>query len=533
MLGVLSFVSAPLRLGPRDAHLGWDDRTRGLHIGQVVSNDRFLLLPSVRVPHLASHVLGRAVGRLASDWSSRHGVRPVLVETCVEASRPATSYRAAGWECVGRTAGRPPGSAAPVAPKGVWLRGLESGWAETLRRPAVRAPGSYPALGAEDASCWARREFGRSDLADGRLRSRLERLGGAWERHPGAPLPAVFPGSAEQQAAYRFLHNKKVHGDDILQPHREALVERCRQESAVLLVQYGRWDFGHRHRGPRGDPAGRPWPRQSDARCTVCRRQGVLHHRGLQVHRPLLCRLSSSMQNSSPFRPAKTRFIRARCVDPIVLRVSGTAHYDPSTNQIDWTLGIGQDGTHMLVVDQGRDTMFMPNTGSNSVTMVEGIMAGPARATLTDIPVPGDRPEGIDLSPDGREIWTATRGDGGVSIIDVASRRVVETLDLGLQDANRLKFTPDGRVLIIDGEAASLVVMDAASRAVIKRVTLGSTDTGDGAVLVAPDGSRAYLGLRAADRVAVVDLNTLEVTFEMAMGDGAGPGCMYWIAQGS
>ena len=203
--------------------------------------------------------------------------------------------------------------------------------------------------------------------------------------------------------------------------------------------------------------------------------------------------------------------------------------YDPSTNQIDWTLGIGQDGTHMLVLDQGRDTMFMPNTGSNSVTMVEGIMAGPAQATLTDIPVPGDTPEGIDLSPDGREIWTATRSDGGVSIIDVASRRVVETLDLGLQDANRLKFTPDGRVLIIDGEAASLVVMDAASRAVIKRVRLGSADTGDGAVLVAPDGSRAYLGLRAADRVAVVDLNTLEVTLEMPMGDGAGPGCMYWI----
>ena len=203
--------------------------------------------------------------------------------------------------------------------------------------------------------------------------------------------------------------------------------------------------------------------------------------------------------------------------------------YDPSTNQIDWTLGIGQDGTHLLVLDQDRDTIFMANTGSNTVTMVEGIMAGPARATLTDIPVPGETPEGIDLSPDGREIWTATRSDGGVSIIDVASRRVVETLDLGMQDANRLKFTPDGRVLIIDGEAASLVVLDAASRAVVKRVTLGSTDTGDGAVLVAPDGSRAYLGLRAADRVAVVDLNTLEVILEMPMGDGAGPGCMFWI----
>lgn len=203
--------------------------------------------------------------------------------------------------------------------------------------------------------------------------------------------------------------------------------------------------------------------------------------------------------------------------------------YDPATDQIDWTLGIGQDGTHMLVLDQDRDLMFLPNIGSNTVTMVEGAMAGPARATLTDIPVPGVRPEGLDLSPDGRELWTATRGDGGVSIIDVASRRVVETLDLGMQDANRLKFTPDGRVLIIDGEAASLVVMDAASRAVIERVTVGSTDTGDGAVLVAPDGSRAYLGLRAADRVAVVDLNTLEVIREMPMGDGAGPGCLYWI----
>ena len=203
--------------------------------------------------------------------------------------------------------------------------------------------------------------------------------------------------------------------------------------------------------------------------------------------------------------------------------------YDPSTNEIDWTLEIGQDGTHMFVLDQDRDRMFTSNTGSNTVTMVEGVMAGPAQATLTDIPVPGETPEGIDLSPDGRELWTATRSDGGVSIIDVESRRVVETLDLGMLDANRLKFTPDGRVLIIDGEAASLVVLDAASRSVVKRLSVGSTDTGDGAVLVEPGGARAYLGLRAADRVAVVDLETLEVTLEMPMRNGDGPGCMYWI----
>lgn len=203
--------------------------------------------------------------------------------------------------------------------------------------------------------------------------------------------------------------------------------------------------------------------------------------------------------------------------------------YDPGTDEVDWTIGIGQEGTHLLVFNQDTNTMFMPNTRSNSVTMVEGIMEGPAESKLTVIPIPGELPEGIDLSPDGREIWTATRNDGGVSIIDVPSRSVVQTLDLGMKDANRLKFTPDGKVLIIDGEAASLVVMDAESREEIKRIAIGAADTGDGAVLVAPDGNRAYLGLRAADRVAVIDLNTLEISHEIAMGDGTGPGCLYWI----
>ena len=203
--------------------------------------------------------------------------------------------------------------------------------------------------------------------------------------------------------------------------------------------------------------------------------------------------------------------------------------YDPAADAIEWTLGIGQDGTHLFVLDQDTDTMFMPNVGSDSVTMIEDISTAPAGVTLTQIPVPGVRPEGIDLSPDGEELWTATRDDGDVSIIDVESRSVIETLDLDMRDANRLKFTPDGRVLIIDGEAASLVVMDGATRSEVARVTLGPTDTGDGAVLVGPGGTRAYLGLRAADRVAVVDLETLEVSLEITLANGDGPGCMYWI----
>ena len=183
----------------------------------------------------------------------------------------------------------------------------------------------------------------------------------------------------------------------------------------------------------------------------------------------------------------------------------------------------------MLVLDEDTNTAFLPNTRSNTITVVDGIMNGPAESTLTVIPVPGDLPEGLDLSPDGQELWTATRNDGDVSIIDVTTRDVVQTLRLGMQDANRLKFTPDGKVLIIDGEAAELVVLDAKSREEITRISVGETDTGDGAVLVSPDGTHAFLGLRAADRVAVINLETLEVTAEIAMGAGAGPGCLFWL----
>ena len=202
--------------------------------------------------------------------------------------------------------------------------------------------------------------------------------------------------------------------------------------------------------------------------------------------------------------------------------------YDPVADQIDWTLGIGQDGTHLLVLGPDGRTLLMPNRGSNSVTIAEGAIDGPSETTLSVIPVPGDLPEGIDVSPDGQEVWTATRNDGGVSIINLATKEVVQSLDLGMQDANRLKFTPDGRVLIIDGEAASVIVLDAASRSVIKRISIGDMDTGDGAILVSRDGTRAYVGLRAADRVAVLDLATLEVTGEIMMGEGDGPGCMFW-----
>jgi DNA-binding beta-propeller fold protein YncE len=204
--------------------------------------------------------------------------------------------------------------------------------------------------------------------------------------------------------------------------------------------------------------------------------------------------------------------------------------YDPAANKVEWMLGIGQDGTHMMVLARDQQTMWVPNRGSNSVSVIEGVAGGPPKFKVTAIPVPGKTPEGIDLSPDGRELWTATRGDGGVSIIDTASRKVVQSFNLKLTDANRLKFTPDGKVLILDGGAGTLVVVDAASRKEIKRLKVAPGDSGDGGIFVMPDGSRAYLGLRDDHSVVVIDLKTLEIESRLDMGAGSGPGCINWAA---
>ena len=79
--------------------------------------------------------------------------------------------------------------------------------------------------------------------------------------------------------------------------------------------------------------------------------------------------------------------------------------------------------------------MWLPNRGSNSISVIDGVAGGPPRYKVMAIPVPGLTPEGLDLSPDGRELWTATRGDGAVSIIDTATRRVKQSFGLRLTDA--------------------------------------------------------------------------------------------------
>ena len=177
VLGGLSFVAAPMRPGPRDAAVGWNARARG--------------------SHLASHVLGQEVRRVTADWPSCAGVAPVVLETWVAAPHTGACYAAAGWQrAPGQTSACPtnqPPGAAPVAPKIVWLYPLRPDWREVLEAEPPRTVGTCPALDLPPDAPAAVREFGRSDLPDGRLRRRLVAMGQAWENQSGAALPTIFP----------------------------------------------------------------------------------------------------------------------------------------------------------------------------------------------------------------------------------------------------------------------------------------------------------------------------------------------------
>jgi hypothetical protein len=103
----LSFSSAPRHLGPRDRFIGWSQTQRKQQIHLMAYNTRFLVLPWVQVPHLASHVLGRVARCISEDWQQLYRHPIYLLETFIEPGRFAgTCYRAANWICVGQTTGR-------------------------------------------------------------------------------------------------------------------------------------------------------------------------------------------------------------------------------------------------------------------------------------------------------------------------------------------------------------------------------------------------------------------------------------------
>lgn len=231
--------------------------------------------------------------------------------------------------------------------------------------------------------------------------------------------------------------------------------------------------------------------------------------------------------------------------------------YDPSTKKIDWVMGTGQDRTHMVWVAPSLDRIFTSNVSSATISFIEllaqpnggfgpppGAPGGNGAAgrgpgpggpppgggnqkswEVMNVPV-GRGAEGFDVSSDGKELWAGNAQDGTVSIIDVASKKVIQTVPISVMGANRLKFTPNGKYVLVSGlgggrgpasgaaaSAPNLVVLDAATRKEIKKINLGGGAAG---ILMDPDGSRAFVASSGGNKVAVIDLTGLVVTGEIA-----------------
>lgn len=216
--------------------------------------------------------------------------------------------------------------------------------------------------------------------------------------------------------------------------------------------------------------------------------------------------------------------------------------YNPQTQKVDWILGTGQNRTHMIWVSPDQKRIYTTNIGSGTVSIIQKVDASQMRPPG---PPPGAGPsnrppgppagrrwgppggdwnetvvevgqgsEGFDVSPDGKQLWAADSQDGTVSVIDLQSKQRIAKFDAGTQGANRLKFTPDGKLVFISSLRGGITVLDALTHRQIKRF---ETQDCEG-ILVQPDGSRVYVSITGANYVTVIDPHRLEITGRIDAG---------------
>lgn len=229
-VGALSFSSASWALKDRDTFIGWSDAAHRENIQRVVRNSRFLILPTVNVPNLASHVLSLSAKRISSDWRQKYGVEIVLLETFVDPQQfHGTSYRAANWEKIGQTSGR------RGTPKDIYLYPLSKQWKAILHKePQIEL---CARRGIENPADWVEQELGTVELFDPRLERRLFSVVRDFYGQPLAPIPQSCMTVAKVKGAYRLFGNEKVSMERVLRAHKESTVDRIKNYKVVLAVQ--------------------------------------------------------------------------------------------------------------------------------------------------------------------------------------------------------------------------------------------------------------------------------------------------------
>jgi YVTN family beta-propeller protein len=200
--------------------------------------------------------------------------------------------------------------------------------------------------------------------------------------------------------------------------------------------------------------------------------------------------------------------------------------YDPATGKVDWSMGTGQDRTHMIYVTNDGKRIYTTNVSSGTVSiLVDTLIPPPGNAPSGARPredwnqtvVPTARgSEGFDVSPDGKELWTASAENGVITIIDPAAKKVIGTIDAKVKGANRLIFSPNGNLVFISSlGSGDLTIYDAKTRTLIKKLPIGHGAAG---ILMDPDGSRAFVACSPDNYVVVIDIKTLAITSHIDVG---------------
>lgn len=200
--------------------------------------------------------------------------------------------------------------------------------------------------------------------------------------------------------------------------------------------------------------------------------------------------------------------------------------YDPVNGKLDWSMGTGQDRTHMIYVAPDAKTIYTTNVSSGTVSILTDTLIQPGRFAPPNAKprhewiqtvIPASRgSEGFDVLPNGSQLWTAASEDGTITIVDLKKKKADAKIDAKVFGANRLKFTPDGKLAFISSlSTGDLFIFDTATRALVKKLKVGKGAAG---ILMEPNGSRAFVACSPDNNIAIVDLKKLEVTGHLEVG---------------
>jgi DNA-binding beta-propeller fold protein YncE len=197
---------------------------------------------------------------------------------------------------------------------------------------------------------------------------------------------------------------------------------------------------------------------------------------------------------------------------------------DPLTQKVDLVLGTGQDRTHMVYVMPDLKRIITSDVNSATMTIIDQVPGGRGGPNWQETHVPvGRGAEGFDVS--GTQLWAANAQDGTISILDLAQKKVTETLNANVTSANRLKFTPDGKLALVSVlNGPDLSIFDAATKTLKKKIPIGHGAAG---IEMQPDGSRAFVACTPDSYVVVIDLKTLESKGHFDAGKN--PDGMAWV----